>query len=99
MSRLDSPYARTSTPYPCARSVCRLAVLLRCEDRLSRLGHLAVALPAFVLQGDRLDSDAGAVGVELRQRFERGDPAAGDLVRYRHLSAFVVDLDGDIAAE
>ena len=58
-----------------------------------------VALPALVLELERLDRDGVGVGVEIGQRLEFRHPAAEHLVGDRQLAGLVVDLDDDVLAE
>jgi hypothetical protein len=70
------------------------------SDRLlGRLGDAVVALPALVLEFDRLEGDRVGVGVEVGERLVLGDPAAQQLVGERGLAGLVVDLDDDVLAE
>src|SRR6267378_3392408 len=69
------------------------------EGRLTRLGHLDVALPAFVLQFDVLDKHGVGVRVEVGQRLEFRNPAAKNFVGNRELARFVIGLDDEVLAK
>ncbi len=59
---------------------------------LGRFADLVVALPALVLEFDRLDRDRVGVGIEIGQGLVLRDPAAIHLVGDRQLAGLVVDL-------
>ena len=59
----------------------------------------AVALPALVLELERLDRHRVRVGVEVGQRLELGDPASKHAIRDHQLAGLVVHLDDDVLAE
>src|SRR5262249_28625121 len=72
---------------------------LRREASLRRLGHLDIALPAFVLELDVLDRDRVGARVQVRQRLILRYPAAVHLIGQGELAGFVVELDRDVLAE
>ena len=69
------------------------------ERGFRRFGDGGVAFPAFVFESDGFDGDGAAVGVEIEESGEFGDPAAEDEVGEDELTGFVVDFDDDVLAE
>src|SRR5690349_3866498 len=55
----------------------------------TRLFDFVIALPAFVLELDRLDGDGVGVGIEIGERLKFRNPGAKNLVADGELSRFV----------